>query len=45
MTPNFVVVVSVLHPISGHIGWICHISAFFVEEVVTLLTAITDKWV
>ena len=45
MTPNFVVVVSVLLPICCHIGWGMPYLCIFVEEVVTLLGAITDKWV
>ena len=45
MTPNFVVVVRVLLPICGHIGWDMSFLCIFVEEVVTLLGAITDKWV
>ena len=44
MTPTFVVAVSVLLPISGHIGWGMPYQCIFVEEVVTLLGAITDKW-
>ena len=44
MTPNFVVVVRVLLPISGHISWGMPYQCIFVEEVVTLLGAITDKW-
>ena len=44
-TPNFVAVVSVLLPICCHIGWLCHICASFAEEVVTLLCAITTRWV
>ena len=42
MTPNFVVAVSVLLPICG---WGLPYLCIFVEEVVTLLGAITDKWV
>ena len=45
MTPNFVVVVSVLLPVSDHIGWGMPYLCIFVEEVFTLLGAITDKWV
>ena len=45
MAPNFVGVVIVLLPISGHIGWGMPYQCIFVEEVVTLLGAITDKWV
>ena len=45
MTPNFVVVVSVLLPISVHIGWGLPYQCIFDEEVVTLSGAITDKWV
>ena len=45
MAPNFVVVVSVLLPICCHIGWGMPYLCNFVEEVVTLLGAITDKWV
>ena len=43
MTPNFVVVISVLLPISGHIGVGMPYQCIFVEEVVMLLGAITDK--
>ena len=43
MTHNFVIVVSVLLSIFRHIGW--SYLRIFVEEVVTLLGAITDKWV
>ena len=45
MTPYFVVVVSILLKISGHIGWGMPYQCIFVEEVVTLLGAITYKWV
>ena len=45
MTPNFVVFVSVLLPICCHIGWGMPYMCIFVDEVVTLLGAITDKWV
>ena len=45
MAPNFVVVVSVLLPTCCHIGWGMPYLCNFVEEVVTLLGAITDKWV
>ena len=45
MAPNFVVVVSVLLPICCHIGWGMPYLCNFVEEVVTLFGAITDKWV
>ena len=45
MTPNFVVFVSVLLPICCHIGCCMPYLCIFVEEVVTLLGAITDKWV
>ena len=45
MTPNFVVVVYVLPPICCHIGWGIPYLYIFVEEVVTLLGAITEKWV
>ena len=45
MTPNFVVFVSVLLPICCHIGWGMPYLCISVEEVVTLLGAITDKWV
>ena len=44
MTPNFVVVVSGLLPISGHIGWGMPYQCIFVEEAVILLGAITDKF-
>ena len=44
MTPNFVVVVSVLLPFRCHIGWDMRYLCIFVEEVVTSLGAITDKW-
>ena len=43
MTPNFVVFVSVLLPICCHIDWGMPYLCIFVEEVVTLLVAITDK--
>ena len=45
MAPNCVVFVSVLLPICCHIGWGMPYLCIFVEEVVTLLGAITDKWV
>ena len=45
MTPSFVVFVSVLLPMCCHIGWAMSYLYIFVEEVVTLLGAITDKWV
>ena len=45
MTPYFVVFVSVLLPICCHIGLGMPYLNIFVEEVVTLLGAITDKWV
>ena len=43
MTSNFVVVVSVLLPICCHIGCGMPYLCFFVEQVVTLLGAITDN--
>ena len=43
--PNFVVFVSVLLPIYCHIAWGIPYLRIFVEEVVTFLGAITDKWV
>ena len=45
MTPTFVVVVSVLLPMCCHIGWDMQYLYILVEEVITLLGAITDKWV
>ena len=45
MTPNFVAVVSVLLPICCHIGLGMLYLYIFVREVVTLLGAITEKWV
>ena len=45
MTPNFVAVVSALLPICCHIGWGMTYLFVIVEDVVTLLGAITDKWV
>ena len=45
MTPTFVVVVADLLPICSHIGCGMPNLRIFVEEVVTLLSAITDKWV
>ena len=45
MTPNFVVFVSDLLPICCHIGWGMPYLCILVEEVVTLLGTITDKWV
>ena len=45
MTQNFVVVVSVLLPICCHIVWGMPYLCISVEEVVTLLGAITDIWV
>ena len=45
MTPNFVVDVSVFLTSYCHIGWGMRYLCVFVEEVVTLLDAITDKWV
>ena len=44
MTPNFAVVVSVLLPFGCHIGWGMSYLCICVEEVVTLLGAITGKW-
>ena len=44
MAPNFVVVVSILLPICCHIGWGMPYLCIFVDEVVTLLGAITYKW-
>ena len=44
MTPNFVFVVSNLLPICCHFGWGMPYLCTFVEKVVTLLGAITDKW-
>ena len=41
----FAVIVSVLLPICCHIGWGMPYLCIFVEEVVTLLGAIIDKWV
>ena len=43
MTPNFVVVVSVLVPICCHIGLGMPYLCIFVREVVTLLGAITER--
>ena len=45
MAPNFVVVVSVLLPICCHIDSGMPYMCIFVEEVVPLLGAMTDKWV
>ena len=45
MAPNFVVVVSVLLSICCHIGSGMLYLCIFVEEVVPLLQAMTDKWV
>ena len=45
MTHNCVVVGSVLLPICCHVGWGMPYMFLFVEEVVKLLGAITDKWV
>ena len=45
MAPNFVVVVSVLLSICCHIGSGMLYLCIFVEEVVPLLEAMTDKWV
>ena len=45
MTPNFVVFVSVLLLICCHIDWGNAYLCIFVEEIVMLLGAITDKWV
>ena len=45
MTPSFVDFVSVLLLICCHIGLVMPYLSIFVEEVVTLLAAITDKWV
>ena len=45
MTPNVVVFVSDLLPIWCHIGWGMSYLCIFVEEVVALLGAITDKLV
>ena len=45
MTPDFVVVVSVLRPICCHNGCGMQYLYIFVEEVVTVLGVITDKWV
>ena len=43
MTPNFIVVVSVLLPTCSHIGWGMPHLCIFVGKVVTLLGAITRK--
>ena len=43
MTPNFVVVVSVLLPISCHIGSGMPYTYIFVEDTVALLGAMADK--
>ena len=45
ITPNFVVVVSVLLPICCHIGSGVPYLCIYVENVVVLLGAMTDKWV
>ena len=45
MTPNFVVVVSVLLPICCHIGSGMPYLYIFVGEVVMLLGATSEKWV
>ena len=45
MTPHFVAAVSILLPIYCHIGLGMPYLCFFVLEVVTLLGAITEKWV
>ena len=45
MAPNFEAVVSVLLQISGKICWDMPYSCIFVEEVVPLLGAMTDKLV
>ena len=45
MRQNFVVFISVLLPICCHIGWGMPYLCIFAEEGVTLLDAITDKWV
>ena len=45
MTSNFVVVISVLLPMCGHISWGMPYLCIFVEKVVMLLGAIIDKWV
>ena len=44
MTSNFGVFVGVLLPICCHIGWVMPYLCISVEEVVTLLGALTDKW-
>ena len=44
MTPNFVVVDSVLLPIYCHINWGMPNLCIFVEEVATCLGAVTDIW-
>ena len=45
MTPNFVAVVIVLLPVCCHIGSGMPNLRIFVEEIVALLDAMTDKWV
>ena len=45
MPPNFVVFVCVLLPICCRSGLDMQYLCIFVEEVVTLFDAITDKWV
>ena len=45
MTPNFVAVLNVLQPICCHIGsGMPNIRMIFVEDIVALLGAMTDKW-
>ena len=44
MAPNCVVFVSSLFPICCHIGWGMPCLCIFVDEIVTLLGAITYKW-
>ena len=45
MTPKFVVVVNVLLQICCHIVSGMPYVRFFVEDIVALLGAMTDKWV
>ena len=45
MTPNFLVVASVLMPLFRHIGFGRPKLCIFVEEVAAFIGEMTDKWV
>ena len=45
MTPKFVVVVHFYCQSVVILARVCHICAFFVEDIVTLLDEMADRWV